>query len=91
MTFYNEYRTTIINNLAKAGDIIKHKNNEVMLQDEKMTPMLEDIVLLNVFTEIDCRLPNHIKVHYNHKMTATDRLMDFKTDILVNIPSFINE
>ena len=91
VTFYNEYRTTIINNLAKAGDIIKHKNNEVMLQDEKMTPMLEDMVLLNVIKEIDCRLPNHIKVHYNHKMSATDRLMDFKTDILVNIPTFINE
>ena len=91
VAFYNEYRTTIINNLAKAGDIIKHKNNEVLAQDERMSPMLEDIVLLNVIKEIDERLPIFIKNHYNHKMSARDRLMDFKTDILVNILSFLQE
>ena len=54
-----------------------------------MTPMLEDLLLLNVIREIDSRLPAFVKAHYNHKMKKDERLMDFKSDIMVNIPSFI--
>ena len=86
VAFYNQYRTVITNNLAKSGDKIKYKN-EVHTQDEKITPMLEDIILLNVIREIDERLPSYIKTHYNHKMKREERLMDFKSDILVNIPN----
>ena len=64
VAFYNQYRTIVVNNLAKAGDVIKHKNNEALTSDEKMTPMLEDIVLLNVIREIDGRLPSFVKNHY---------------------------
>ena len=91
VAFYNQYRNIIINNLAKAGDTLKYKNNQLLDRDEKMSPMLEDVVLLNVINLIDHRLPQFIRNHYNHKMKENERLMDFKTDILVNIPSFLNE
>ena len=91
VAFYNQYRTVISNNLAKAGDVIKYKDGEVLAQDEKMSPMLEDIILLNVIAEIDPRLPTFVKTHYNHKMKKEERLMDFKADILVNIPSFLEQ
>ena len=91
VSFYNSYRTIIVNNLAKNGDIIKYKNDEVLNIDEKMTPMLEDIVLLNVIREIDERLPAFVRNHYNQKMKAEDCLMDFKTDMLINIPKFLEE
>ena len=91
ISFYNQYRTVITNNLGKTGDVIKHKDNLVLTQDEKTTPMLEDIILLNVIREIDPRLPSFIKTHYNHKMKQDERLMDFKTDILINIPSFLEQ
>ena len=90
VAFYNQYRTVITNNLGKSGDVIKYKN-ETRNQDEKMTPMLEDIILLNVIREIDERLPSYIKTHYNHKMKKEERLMDFKTDILINIPTFLEQ
>ena len=35
VSYYNSYRTTIVNNLAKNGDIIKYKNNERLENDEK--------------------------------------------------------
>ena len=91
ITFYNLYRTMIANNLAKAGDIIKYKNNEKLTQDERFSPMLEDIVLLDVLKEIDSRLPSFVRSHYFHKMKKEERLMDFKTDILVNVPHFIDQ
>ena len=89
ISFYNQYRTVVVNNLCKTGDVLKYKNNEPLAQDEKMTPMLEDLLLLNVIREIDSRLPAFVKAHYNHKMKKDERLMDFKSDIMVNIPSFI--
>ena len=91
VSFYNQYRTLVINNLSKAGDTIKYKNNENLDQDERMSPMIEDLVLLNVLKEIDSRLPAFVRNHYNHKMKNDDRIMDFKTDILVNVNSFIQE
>ena len=91
ITFYNQYRTVIINNLSKSGDVIKYKNNHVLTEDEKLSPMLEDIILLNVLKEIDPRLPAFAKIHYNHKMQNTDKLMDFKTDILLNVGTFLEQ
>ena len=91
VSFYNQYRALIVNNLGKNGDTIKYKGNEVLASDEKMTPMLEDVILLNVIQEIDPRLPAFVKTHYNHKMKHDDRLMDFKSDIMVNINTFVEQ
>ena len=89
VSFYNQYRTLISNNLAKTGDTIKYRGNLQLTEDEKMTPMLEDLVMMNVLSLIDPRLPAFIRSHYNHKMKDDEKLMDFKADILVNIPSFL--
>ena len=67
INFYNQYRTIICNNLGKAGDVIKYDGNTTLSVDEKMTPMLEDLVL-NAVGVIDHRLPGFVKMHHNHKM-----------------------
>ena len=91
VAYYNEYRTMIVNNLARAGDTIRYKNNENLDEDEKMSPMIEDLILLNVIREIDPRLPLYVKNHYNHKMRDNERIMDFKSDIMVNISTFLSD
>ena len=91
INFYNQYRTIICNNLGKSRDIIKYNGNTTLLVDEKMTPMLEDLVLLNAVGVIDHRRSGFLKMHYNHKMKEEDRLMDFKSDIMVNIPKFLEK
>ena len=91
ISFYNKYRTIIVNNLSKAGEIIKYKNEQPLARDEKMTPMLEDMILLNVLREIDYRLPNFIRNHYNHKMQHDDKLLDFKSDMLTNVNTFLQQ
>ena len=91
IAFYNQYRTMITSNLAKQNDVIKYKNNLILAQDEKMSPMLEDVILLDVIREIDQRLPAFIRTFYTHKMSKTDRLMDFKNDIFNTIPKFLQD
>ena len=75
IAFYNQYRTMITNNLSRRNDVIKFKDNLTLVQDEKMSTMLEDLVLLNTIREIDPRLPAHVRSHSAHKMS---KLMDFK-------------
>ena len=63
ISFYNQFRTLIVNNLSKKQDTIKYKNNLVLVEDECMMAMLEDIILLDAVREIDSRLPAHLKIH----------------------------
>ena len=89
--FYNQYRSVVMNNLAKQDDLIMYKKGKRQASDEKIGPCFEDIIFINVLTCIDARLPRHIKSAYAHKLGVNQRLMDFKADILVNIPKFLEE
>ena len=79
--FYNQYRSIIMGNLSKRGDVISWKN-ETMKEDEKLTPAHEDLILLNVLQLIHPKLPAYIREKYAHLIGQTKRLMDFKTEIL---------
>ena len=89
--FYNQYRMIIMNNLAKTGDVIRYKSATLLTANEIMGPTFKDIILLQVINLIDTRLPQHIRNVYSHKIDQNLRLMDFKSDILVNIPKFRRE
>ena len=86
--FYNNYRTIIMNNLAKEGDVIGYKGPHHRQPKEIIGPTFEDFIFLEVLRLIDNRLPAYIRQIYAHKLDQTKRLMDFKSDILVNIERF---
>ena len=72
IAFYNQYRNMITNNLSRKNDIIKYKSNQRLLADERMSPMIEDMVLLSVINLIDPRLPSHVRSHFSLKMSTTE-------------------
>ena len=86
--FYNQYRTVIINNLKKKNDVIKWKSQDPLDADEKISATFDDFILLQVLTLIDSRLPAHIRQAYAHKLGKEHTLMDFKSDIFVNLKQF---
>lgn len=88
--FYNQYRSLIMGNLGKRGDVIEWKN-ETLKEDEKLTPSHEDFILLTVLQHLHSKLPQYVREHYAHKMGATKRLMDFKTEILSKAKQYIQE
>ena len=59
--FYNEYRTVILNNVGRAGEVIQWNNNNALDADEVVGPLFEDVILMNVLTLIDPRLPRFVK------------------------------
>ena len=66
-------------------------NNQVLAQDEVISAAFKDHILYCVINLIDPRLTDHVAQHYQLKLTAGQRLMDVRADILVNIPKFLEE
>ena len=88
-SFYNEYRTVILNNVGRQNERI-HYLDRALPADEQVGPVTEDLILLNVLTSIDPRLPAYIKEHYHLKL-GDRRLMDIKTDIFTNTKKFLSD
>ena len=88
--FYNQYRSMIIGNLAKRGDVVEWKN-ETLKEDERLTASYEDMILLNVLHLLHPKLPLYVREQYAHKIGTNKRLMDYKTDILTNAKKYIQE
>ena len=87
---YNNYRSLLIGNLGKSGDHVQWKNS-VLQEDEKLSPTMEDLILVNVLQLLHPKLPAYIKEAYCHKIGSNKRLMDFKSDILSKAKQYIEE
>ena len=62
--FYNEYRTVILNNVGRTGETIQWNGNNELDADEVVSPLFEDVILMNVLNLIDPRLPKFVRKHY---------------------------
>ena len=87
--FYNQYRNLVIANLRKKGEIIGWQGSRVMNIDEDLSPTFEDLILANVLSIIDERLPNLVRENYHKLNTRTKSLMDYKADIFLCLPTLL--
>ena len=87
--FYDQYRNLIVACLKKKGDTIMWNNNTVMAEDEQLSPTFEELILANVLGLINTRLPGHVRDNYNSLIGKTKSLMDYRTDILDKVPTFL--
>ena len=90
-TVYNAYRSKIMENLKPKGTTLSWKSNTKLLNQEVLTPTFEDHILLSVLQLIDSRLPLKVREVYGPRMEDSKFLMDFKQDILTNIPKMLED
>jgi hypothetical protein len=88
--FYNQFRSVIIASLKKKGDVIMWQNNRVLMEDEELSPTFEELILAVVLEVIDTSLPVHVRKEYLMEKIEKS-LMDFKSDILSKIPTYLIE
>ena len=88
--FYNKFRSVIIASLKKKGDVITWQNNRVLVEDEELSPTFEELILAVVLELIDISLPDQMRKEYLLGKREKS-LMDYKSDILNNVPSFLEE
>jgi hypothetical protein len=87
--FYCHYRNMIMASLKKKGDVLVWQNNTVLAEDEQLSPTFEELILTVVLIIIDSRLPGHIKHEYFHLIGKNGSIMDYKTEILAEVPAFL--
>lgn len=87
--FYTQYRNVVISNLRKEGDIILWQNSRVLESDELLSPTFEDLILANVLGLIDSRLLGFVRDNYRHMIDRSRGLMDYRVDILLQVPTFL--
>ena len=90
-TFYKQYRASFIDNLRKQGDMIQYKNNQVLDQDEKLSPSFENAIVLWSLEKIDSRLPLKVKKNYGHQIMGNVTLKDVQPTIFENIDNMLDE
>ena len=88
---YNAYRAKIMENLKPKHTVLHWKNNMCLSNNETLTPTFEDHILLSVIQLIDNRLPSKVREIYGPRMDKHKFLMDFKQDILCNVPKMIED
>ena len=90
-TFYKQYRSSFLDNLRKAGDVVKYKNNKTLDEDEQLSPSFENAIVLWSLEKIDARLPAKVKKNYGHQMTGNTTLRDIQPVVFENIPGMLEE
>jgi len=89
--FYYQYRNLVLACLKKKGDVIMWRNNMVLPADEELSPTFEEMILANVLGLISPQLPGLVRDNYVHLMGSVKGLMDYRTDILAKVPTFLTE
>ena len=90
-SIYNAYRAKIMENLKPKNTVVKWKNHVQLKANESLTPTFEDHILLSVIQLIDPRLPSKVREIYGPRMDDEKFLMDFKQDILSNVPKMVED
>ena len=90
-TFYKQYRASFIDNLRKAGDVVKHRNDFVLTTDEALSPSFENAIVLWTLEKIDPRLPAKVKLNYGHQMTGDMTLKDVQPVVFEHIDILLEE
>ena len=90
-TFYKQYRAAFVDNLRKRGERIQYKNDQVMTEDEKLSPSFENAIVLWALDKIDPRLPARVKKNYGYQMNGNTTLKDVQPIIFENIDVMLEE
>ena len=84
--FYTDLRSCFKSNLRKTNDIIRYKNDQVLQQDEKVSPTTECLLVYMALERIDSRLPAEIDRIFGHRMDDSTTLIDLQSEVFSYIP-----
>jgi len=87
--FYKQFRASFLNNLRKKGEKVTHKGENVLKEDEKLSPSFEDAIVLWSLEKIEPRLPEKVRKDYEHRLDGETYLIDIQATIFQAIPSML--
>ena len=91
VAFYKRMRSHFTDNLRQTGDTIQWKDNHVLTENEKLSPILECTIVFLALKEIDPCLPDYVELVYGHQMTQNTTIMEMQPAIFQAIPRLLSE
>ena len=88
-SFYKELRSAVSDSLLQQGDTLPYRDNEVLAEDERFSPTLENVVVLWALQLIDPRLPAQVHKTFGHQLKNNTRLIDLQHEIFHQIPELL--
>ena len=89
--FYMELHAAVKDSLRKQGELLLFRNNEPLVEDEEMSPTLENMVVLLWLERIDPRLPKKVSTTFAHQMVGNTSLRDLQPTICGRLPGLLQE
>ena len=86
-----ELHGALEDSLRKEGAVLLYKNNDVLEEDEELSPTLENFIVLTWLERIDPRLPDKTAAAFGHQITGNTSLRDLQPEICVRIPAMLQE
>ena len=91
-SFYKKFRAAFIDNLRRKDDKDDSRWSDARLAaDERLSPSMEDTIVLWCLEKIDARLPEKVRKDYEHYLTADCYLSDLHPRIFQRIPMLLEE
>jgi len=88
-SFYSKFRLAICDKLRKKGDRINYFEEQLLLEDEMLTPTFEDIIVLWCLEKISPHLPIEVDKNYHEQLMGDYSLKDLQEEIFQNIPNLL--
>ena len=89
--FFIELHQAFADSLRKSGERIRFWNNRVLTEDERMSPTLENTVVMLWLERIDARLPAKVQEIFGHQMTGDVSLRDLQSQIATRILAILRD
>ena len=89
--FYMELHGAVEDSLRKQGERLLYKNDEPLDADEKMSPTLENMVVMMWLERINPRLPKKVSATFAHQMVGNTSLRDLQPIISARLPALLQE
>lgn len=91
MSFYDEFRSAIQDNLRKAGDVLLHNDSEVLTKDEKFSSTFESCIVLWSLEKINPKLPSLVFKRFGHLMVGNKTLIDIHSLVFQQVDDMLED
>ena len=89
--FYKQLGAAVSDSLLRQGDVLMYRDNHPLEEDERFSPLLENVVVLWALQLINQRLPNQVHKTFGHQLKNNVRLIDLRQQIFDQIPELLQD
>lgn len=90
LAFYIKFRSIVCSHLKRKGDKLFSSSQEILSEDEILSPTFEEVIILWCLEKINPSLPSIVKETFSNQLKGNTSLKEIHEEIFQVIPDFID-